>query len=97
MSKIFLKLYISGDTMRSKIAIANLKAFCDRELPQATNVEIVDVTKYPEIAEAKKILITPTLIKELPQPEERIIGDLSDTKVLSFALNLPLKSSAYIE
>ena len=78
--------------MRSKKAIANLKSFCDRELPQSVNLEIIDVTKSPEIAEAKRILITPTLIKELPKPEERIIGDLSNTEVLAFALGLPFES-----
>ena len=79
--------------MRSKRAIANLKTFCDQEPSQSFNIEVIDVTKSPEIAEAKKILITPTLIKELPKPEERIIGDLSNTEVLAFALSLPFKSS----
>lgn len=78
--------------MRSRRAIANLKTFCDRELSQSINLEVIDVTKFPEIAEAKKILITPTLIKELPEPEERIIGDLSNTEVLAFALDLPFES-----
>ena len=87
MSKIFLKLYISGDTLRSRKAIFNLRTFCDRQLPLKTKIEVIDVAKNPEIAEAKKILITPTLIKELPQPQERIIGDLSDTEVLAFVLN----------
>ena len=64
----------------------------DRELPQSVNIEVIDVTKSPEIAEAKKILITPTLIKESPKPEERIIGDLSNTEVLAFVLGLPFKS-----
>ena len=79
--------------MRSRRAIANLKTFCDRELSQSVNLEIIDVTKSPEIAEAKRILITPTLIKELPQPEERIIGDLSNIEVLTFAFDLPFESS----
>ena len=74
--------------MRSQRAIANLRAFCDRELPQKSKIKIIDVIKSPEIAESEKILITPTLIREMPLPKERIIGDLSDTKVLSSALNL---------
>ena len=90
--KLILKLYISGNTLRSRRAIANLKLFCDRELPQMVTIKIVDVVKYPKIAEAEKILITPTLVKEFPLPKERIIGDLSDTEVLSFVLNLPLES-----
>ena len=86
--KLILKLYVSGDTLRSRKAIANLQAFCDSQLSQSTSIEIIDVVKFPEIAESKKILITPTLIREFPLPEERIIGDLSDSEVLSFALNV---------
>ena len=93
MSKIFLKLYVSGDSLRSRKAISNLQTFCDRELTSESKIEIVDVAKYPEIAEAEKILITPTLIRELPQPRERIVGDLSNTEVLAFVLNLTPKSN----
>ena len=88
MSKIFLKLYVSGDSLRSRRAISNLQTFCDRELPQKSQIEIIDVAKFPEIAEAEKILITPTLIREFPLPKERIIGDLSNTEVLAFVLNI---------
>lgn len=87
--KYILKLYVSGDSPRSRRAIANLQEFCDRELPQISQIQVVDLLKYPEIAEAEKILITPTLIKELPLPQERIIGDLSQREVLYFALSLP--------
>lgn len=89
--KLFLKLYISGNTLRSRRAIANLQAFCDRELPDKSIVEIIDVMKSPEIAEVEKILITPTLVKVSPEPQERIIGDLSDTEVLSLVLNFPYR------
>lgn len=86
--KYILKLYVSGDTPRTRRAIANLQAFCKRELPQQSIIEIIDIIKVPEVAEAKKILITPTLVKEFPLPQERIIGDLSNPEVVSFALNL---------
>ena len=88
MSKFLFKLYVSGNTLRSQRAIANLQTFCDRQLQHQSQIEIIDVTKSPEIAESEKILITPTLVRELPLPKERIIGDLSDTKVLSLALDL---------
>ena len=87
--KYLLKLYISGNTLRSQRAIANLKLFCDRELLQASTITIIDVVKYPKIAETEKILITPTLVREFPLPKEKIIGDLSNVEVLSFILNLP--------
>ncbi len=93
MSKIFLKLYVSGDSLRSRKAIANLQLFCDRELSEESSIEIIDVVNFPEIAEAEKILITPTLIREVPKPQERIIGDLSNTEVLAFVLNLAPQSN----
>lgn len=88
MSKFLFKLYVSGNTLRSRRAIANLQAFCDCQLQHQSQIEIIDVTKSPEIAESEKILITPTLVREFPLPKEKIIGDLSDTKVLSLALDL---------
>ena len=91
--KFILKLYVSGDTPRSRRAITNLQSFCDRQLPKQINIEIIDINQSPEVAEAEKIIITPTLIKEFPLPQERIIGDLSNTEVLTFALNLSHKSS----
>ena len=87
--KFILKLYVSGDTLRTRKAIANLQEFCNRDCSLLNSLEIIDVVKFPEIAEAKKILITPTLIREFPLPEERIIGDLSNSEVLSFAFNIP--------
>ena len=90
--KYILKLYVSGDSPRSRRAIANLQEFFDPELPQNSQIQIVDLLKFPEIAEAEKILITPTLVKELPLPQERIIGDLSNREVLYFALDLSPKT-----
>ncbi|WP_036487774.1 circadian clock KaiB family protein [Myxosarcina sp. GI1] len=83
-----LKLYVSGDSSRSRLAIANLQEFCDRELRERSEITIIDILKSPEIAEREKILITPTLVKEFPPPQERVIGDLSNTDIVSFALSL---------
>ena len=85
--KLFLKLYVSGNTIRSQKAINNLKTFCQKELIKESVITVIDITKNPEIAEEKKILITPTLVRELPLPQERVIGDLSDAKVLALILN----------
>ena len=91
--KYFLKLYVSGNTFRSRKAIANLRAFCrDRGIPENT-IKIVDILQHPEIAEGHKILITPTLVKEFPLPQEKIIGDLSNTEILALVLELPLQPS----
>ena len=69
-------------------AIANLQRFCDLKLPNRHEIVIIDVLKQPQIAELEKILITPTLVKEQPPPTERIIGDLSNTEIVLFALNI---------
>lgn len=89
--RYLLKLYVSGDTARTRKAIANLQKFCQQELPEQTQIEIIDILKNLPLAEEKKILITPTLVKEFPLPQERIIGDLSNREVIAFALNIQLK------
>lgn len=89
--RYLLKLYVSGDTARTRKAIANLNKFCQQELSNQAKIEIIDILKNPQIAEVRKILITPTLVKEFPLPQERIIGDLSNKEVIAFALNIELK------
>lgn len=79
MNRYILKLYIAGHTPRSQNAIVNLRRICDEVFPQgAYELMIIDVLEQPELAEAAKILATPTLIKEIPPPIRRIIGDLAD-------------------
>lgn len=87
-NKFLLKLYITGRTPRSEQCIANLRAICDRELADKYELEIIDVLEHPQLAEDEKILATPTLIKELPPPIRRIIGDLSDTEKVLLGLDL---------
>lgn len=84
MEKYLLKLYITGQTPRSLLAIANLKRICEESLGGRFELQILDILQLPEIAEEARILATPTVIKDLPPPARRIIGDLSDAdKVLS--------------
>ena len=91
MSKYRLILYVTGTSPRAKIAIANLQRLCENELEGQYELEIVDVLENPQRAEDEKILATPTLIKMLPLPLRRVIGDLSDKdKVL---LGLEVQSS----
>ncbi len=78
MSKYLLTLYVTGTSPRAKIAIANLEGICRQELEGRYELEIVDVLENPQRAEDEKILATPTLIKQLPPPLRRVIGDLSD-------------------
>lgn len=78
MAKYLLILYVTGTSPRAKIAIANLQRLCENELKGQYELEIVDVLENPQRAEDEKILATPTLIKQLPLPLRRVIGDLSD-------------------
>ncbi len=93
-NRFVLKLYITGKTPRSERAVSNLQQICNAELQGRYEVEIIDVLERPQLAEDEKILATPTLIKELPPPLRRIIGDLSDKdKVL---LGLDISPSANV-
>jgi len=88
MNKFFLKLYITGRTTRSEAAIENLKDIFVKELPDQCELAVIDVLEKPQLAEDERILATPTLIKELPQPIRRIIGDLSDREQVLLGLDL---------
>ena len=80
--KYVLKLYTSGNTMRSIRAIRNLKRIAKEYLDDTWSIEIVDIQENPEHAVNEKIIATPTLIRSFPPPKRRVIGDLSDTENL---------------
>lgn len=86
--KYLLKLFVTGRTPRAEQAIVNLQRICENELGGRYEVLIIDVRERPELAEQAKILATPTLIKELPLPIRRIIGDLSDKEKVLAGLGL---------
>jgi circadian clock protein KaiB len=88
MNKYLLKLYITGQTTRSKQAVANLRRICEEELHTQFELVIIDILERPQLAEDEKILATPTLIKELPLPLRRVIGDLSDKEKVLLGLDL---------
>jgi len=78
LPKYTLKLFITGTNPRAEAAISNLRRICDQELKGQYSLEIVDVLEDPEAAEVDRVLATPTLIKRLPPPLRRVIGDMSD-------------------
>jgi len=88
MKKIVLRLYVTGTTPRSKKGIANLKAICEGELEKKVDLQIIDVLEQPQLADDEKIIATPTLIKEIPPPIRRIIGDLSDREKVLLGLEI---------
>lgn len=83
-----LKLYVAGKGARAEAAIANLRHLCDTELRGQYELEVIDIIEHPEQAEEAKILATPTLIKQLPPPLRRVIGDLSDKEKLLLGLDV---------
>jgi circadian clock protein KaiB len=83
-----LRLYITGRTTNSARAIENLRKICELELRNQFEVEVIDVLENPEMAEAEKILATPTLVRRLPEPVRKIIGDLSDRERVLLGLNI---------
>lgn len=99
MANVKLTLYVTGQTPNSQRAIANMRRICEDELGGQYELVIVDVLERPQLAEDDRILATPTLIKELPLPLRRIIGDLSDTEKVLLGLDLQVApaQSNYVE
>lgn len=83
-----LRLFISGMTTRSVQAIDNLKKICEEGLRGCYSLEIIDISQQPKAVRDEDIVATPTLIKELPKPIRKIIGDLSNRERILVALNL---------
>src|SRR5689334_18115880 len=72
------RLYVAGATLASRRAIQNLKALCDSHLEGRFELEVIDIFQHPKLAEAEQIVAAPTLVRQLPLPIRKFIGDLSD-------------------
>ncbi len=83
-----LRLYVAGQTPRSVAAFANLKKICEDHLAGRYNIEVVDLVKHPQLAAGDQILAIPTLVRKLPQPLRKIVGDLRDTERALVGLQL---------
>lgn len=83
-----LRLYVAGETPRSTAALANLRRICDEHLAGKYAIEVIDLLKTPQLARDHRILAVPTLVRELPTPLKRIVGDLSDTERALVGLDL---------
>ena len=83
-----LKLYIAGETPRSMAAIANLKKICDAHMNGCFTIEVIDLLENPQLAKGDQILAVPTLVKDLPAPMRKIIGDLSNTERVLIGLDI---------
>jgi len=87
-----LRLYITGMTPQSVRGIANLKKICEEHLQGRYELEVVDLYQQPQLAEGEQIIVAPTLIKKLPFPLRRIIGDMSKTECVMVGLDLRRKA-----
>ena len=83
-----LRLYVAGQTPRSMQAFANLRAICAQHLAGRYEIEVVDLLETPRLAAGDQILAIPTLVRRLPPPVRKIIGDLSNTEEVLIGLNL---------
>lgn len=84
-----LRLYVAGENQKSRAALTNLKRLCERHLGTGHyEIEVIDLVKNPQLAKADQILAVPTLIRRMPEPIKRVIGDLSDAERTIVALDL---------
>ena len=83
-----LRLYVAGQTAKSLVAFANLKRLCEEHLAGKYRIEVIDLLKDPKLARGDQILAIPTLVRKLPEPVRKIIGDLSNTERVLIGLDL---------
>jgi circadian clock protein KaiB len=87
-----LKLYIAGKTVKSVTALHNLKKYCEEYLKNQYTIEVIDLLLKPQLAEGDQIFAVPTLVKKIPEPIRKIIGDLSNKEKVLVGLNIvPVK------
>lgn len=91
--KYVLRLFVTGSTPRSSRAIRNIRALCEERLHGRYELEVIDIYQHPEYAKPEQILVTPTLVKKLPSPLRKIIGDLSNTERVLVGLDLVQEGS----
>jgi len=83
-----LRLYVAGNASRSVQAVANIRAICEEALPGRYDLEVIDIYQQPEYAKPQQIVVAPTLIKELPLPVRKVIGDLSNRERVLVGLDI---------
>ena len=86
-----LRLYISRSTLKSKLAVANIRRVCEQHLKGRYGLEVIDICTHANLARDEQIVAVPTLIKRLPHPLQRLVGDMSDLDKVLFGLDLKLR------
>lgn len=89
MGKLYeLRLYVAGKTSKSVVALENLKNICEEHLQGEYSIEVIDLLERPQLAEGDQILAIPTLVKKVPEPVRKIIGDLSNVEKVLVGLDI---------
>ena len=88
-----MRLYVAGHTAKSMAALANLNRICEEHLPVRYDIEVIDLMKNPQLAAGDQILAIPTLVRRIPEPLKRIIGDLSNTEKVLVGLDIRPKAN----
>lgn len=91
-AKYILRLYVTGMTPKSTRAIANVQKLCEKYLEGAYELKVIDIYQQPQLAKGEQIIATPTLIKQLPLPFRKLIGDMSDSE--KFLIGIDLRQKA---
>jgi circadian clock protein KaiB len=86
--KYFLRLYVNGSSMSSELALKKLKEIISQEFETVIQLEVIDIKEHPQLAEEDKILAVPTLVRKLPKPVRKILGDLSNKEKVLLGLDL---------
>jgi circadian clock protein KaiB len=89
-----LRLFVSGSTPRSIRAIQNIRAICEEKLQGRYDLEVIDIYQHPEQLKSDQVIVTPTLVKRLPLPFRKIIGDLSDKERVLVGLDIALQDGS---
>lgn len=90
--KLILNLYVSGMSIKSMIAIENIKSLCDEHLKGCFELEIIDIYKNPQLASEQHIVFSPSLLKKLPLPKKTLVGTLTDTNKVLKALGVTIET-----
>jgi circadian clock protein KaiB len=92
-AKYVLRLYVSGSTLKSALAVENIKRICEQHLKNRYDLKVIDIYQQPNLARDEQIVAVPTLIKRLPLPLRRLVGDMSNLKKVLFGLDLGMQES----
>ena len=90
-AKYILRLYVSGSTLKSALAVENIKRVCEQHLKNRYHLEVIDIYQQAKLARDEQIVAVPTLIKRPPLPLRRLIGDMSNLKKVLFGLDLRMR------